>query len=76
MLQQLSRNKNKKRYKNATDIRPETHSELPSISTQVNRVTTVNDLLATTNAPHCDTERSDGRKITVKDRENDIDEKV
>ncbi|XP_076641812.1 uncharacterized protein LOC143352814 isoform X2 [Halictus rubicundus] len=76
MLQQLSRNKNKKRYKIATDIRPETRSELPSISTQVNRVTTVNDLLATTNVSRCDTERSDGRKITVKDRENDINEKV
>nr|XP_033342107.1 uncharacterized protein LOC117229628 [Megalopta genalis] len=61
--------------KNATDIRSETHSEVPSISTQVNRITTINNLLATTNVPRYETESSDAGKITLKDRKNDIDEK-
>ncbi|XP_076376246.1 uncharacterized protein LOC117229628 [Megalopta genalis] len=75
MLQQLSKDKSKKRNKNATDIRSETHSEVPSISTQVNRITTINNLLATTNVPRYETESSDAGKITLKDRKNDIDEK-
>ncbi|XP_078048754.1 uncharacterized protein LOC144476062 isoform X2 [Augochlora pura] len=75
MLQQLSKDKSKKRNKNATDIRTETHNEVPSISTQVNRVATINNLLATTNVSRYETESSDAGKITLKDQKNDIDEK-